>query len=65
MGDESISNKLTYLLIGGGIDEQYLPALPEARSQLIPGAAHDPQVTHPGVYSAAIEGFASRREAEV
>ena len=38
-------------------------ALPRARSELISGTAHNPQVTHPGVYARAIEGFAARRTA--
>jgi pimeloyl-ACP methyl ester carboxylesterase len=45
--------------------EMVASALPGARSELIPGTAHDPHVTHPGAYSAAIEGFASRRAARV
>jgi pimeloyl-ACP methyl ester carboxylesterase len=45
--------------------EMVASALPAARSELIPGTAHDPQATHPGAYSAAIEELASRRAAEV
>lgn len=40
-------------------------ALPGARSELIPGTAHDPQVTHPGAYTRAIEEFAFRRAADL
>ncbi len=36
-------------------------ALPGASCELIPGTAHDPQVTHPGPYARAIKEFASRR----
>jgi pimeloyl-ACP methyl ester carboxylesterase len=32
--------------------------MPGARSEAIPGAAHDPQVTHPGQYAELIESFA-------
>jgi pimeloyl-ACP methyl ester carboxylesterase len=45
--------------------EMVASALPGARSELIPDTAHDPQVTHSGAYSAAIEELASRRAAEV
>ena len=44
--------------------EMVSAALPAARSELIPGTAHDPQVTHPGAYTRAIEEFASRRAAD-
>lgn len=40
--------------------EMVSAALPAARSELILGTAHDPQVTHPGAYTRAIEEFASR-----
>jgi pimeloyl-ACP methyl ester carboxylesterase len=30
-------------------------AMPGARSEAIPGATHDPQVTHPGPYAQLIE----------
>ena len=45
--------------------EMVSAALPGARSELIPGTAHDPQVTHPGPYARAIEEFASRRAADL
>lgn len=45
--------------------EMVSAALPGARSELIPGTAHDPQVTHPGAYTRAIEEFASRRAADL
>jgi pimeloyl-ACP methyl ester carboxylesterase len=44
--------------------EMVSAALPAARSELIPGTAHDPQVTHPDAYTRAIEEFASRRAAD-
>ncbi len=31
--------------------------MPGARNEAIPGAAHDPQVTHPGQYAEQVEGF--------
>jgi pimeloyl-ACP methyl ester carboxylesterase len=40
------------------IAELVAEALPEARTQLIPGTAHDPQVTHPDSYVKALEEFA-------
>jgi pimeloyl-ACP methyl ester carboxylesterase len=33
-------------------------AMPGARSELLPAAAHDPQITHPSAYSRMIENFA-------
>ena len=45
--------------------EMVSAALPAARSELIPGTAHDPQVTHPGAYTRAIEEFASRRTGDL
>jgi pimeloyl-ACP methyl ester carboxylesterase len=45
--------------------EMVSAALPGARSELIPGTAHDPQVTHPGAYTRAIEKFASRRATDL
>ena len=45
--------------------EMVCTALPGARIELIPGTAHDPQVTHPGEYTRAIEEFASRRAAHL
>ncbi len=45
--------------------EMVSAALPGARSELIPGTAHDPQVTHPDAYTRAIEEFASRRAADL
>jgi pimeloyl-ACP methyl ester carboxylesterase len=41
-----------------GIAEMVVEALPEGRAQLIPGTSHDPQVTHPGSYVEALDGFA-------
>jgi pimeloyl-ACP methyl ester carboxylesterase len=41
------------------IVEMVVAAMPGARSEAIPGAAHDPQVTHPGPYAQLIEGFVS------
>ena len=40
------------------IVEMIVAVMPGARSELIPGAAHDPQVTHPGSYAHMIEDFA-------
>jgi pimeloyl-ACP methyl ester carboxylesterase len=40
------------------IAEIVVEAMPGARGQLIPGTAHDPQVTHPDAYVEALEGFA-------
>jgi pimeloyl-ACP methyl ester carboxylesterase len=40
------------------IVEMIVAVMPGARSELIPGAAHDPQVTHPGSYAHLIEDFA-------
>jgi pimeloyl-ACP methyl ester carboxylesterase len=37
------------------IVEMVVAALPGARSEAIPGATHDPQVTHPGPYAQLIE----------
>jgi|SRR5215204_375287 len=39
------------------IAEVVVEALPEARTQLIPGSAHDPQVTHPDSYVKVLEQF--------
>jgi pimeloyl-ACP methyl ester carboxylesterase len=39
------------------IVEMVVAAMPGARSEAIPGATHDPQVTHPGPYARLIEGF--------
>lgn len=39
------------------IVEMVVAVMPGARSELIPGAAHDPQVTHPGLYAQLIGGF--------
>lgn len=47
------------------IAEMVSAALPAARSELIPGTAHDPQVTHPGAYTGAIKSFAPRRTADL
>jgi pimeloyl-ACP methyl ester carboxylesterase len=44
------------------IAEMVLAAMPGARSEMIPGTAHDPQVTHPGAYIRAIAELAGRRE---
>jgi pimeloyl-ACP methyl ester carboxylesterase len=38
------------------IVEMVVAAMPGARSEAIPGATHDPQVTHPGAYARLIEG---------
>jgi pimeloyl-ACP methyl ester carboxylesterase len=40
------------------IVEMVVAAMPGARTEAIPGATHDPQVTHPGPYARLIEGFA-------
>lgn len=40
------------------IAEMAVEAMPRARGCLIPGTAHDPQVTHPDAYVEALEGFA-------
>jgi pimeloyl-ACP methyl ester carboxylesterase len=40
------------------IAEMVVEAMPGARGELIPGSAHDPQVTHPDAYVEALEGFA-------
>ncbi len=45
--------------------EMAFSAMPGARSEVIPGTTHDPQVTDPGAYARAIEEFASRCEAEI
>lgn len=42
------------------IAELVVGALPEAKAQLIPGTAHDPQVTHPDAYVRVFEEFAIR-----
>ena len=47
------------------IVEMVVAAMPGARSEAIPGAAHDPQVTHPGDYAQVIEEFAGRGVAEI
>jgi pimeloyl-ACP methyl ester carboxylesterase len=39
------------------IVEMVVAAMPGARSEAIPGATHDPQVTHPDRYAALIEDF--------
>jgi pimeloyl-ACP methyl ester carboxylesterase len=39
------------------IVEMVVAAIPGARSEAIPGATHDPQVTHPHAYAQLIEGF--------
>ncbi|MDX6617495.1 MAG: hypothetical protein QOD60_2586 [Solirubrobacterales bacterium] len=41
------------------IVEMVSAVMPRARSEAIPGAAHDPQVTHPGPYAETIERFAT------
>jgi pimeloyl-ACP methyl ester carboxylesterase len=41
------------------IVEMVSAVMPGARSEAIPGAAHDPQVTHPGPYAELIETFAT------
>jgi pimeloyl-ACP methyl ester carboxylesterase len=40
------------------IVEMVSAVMPVARSEAIPGAAHDPQVTHPGPYADLIQSFA-------
>ena len=40
------------------IVEMVAAVMPGARSEEIPGAAHDPQLTHPGLYAQLIERFA-------
>ena len=40
------------------IAEMVVQALPRATGRLIPGTAHDPQVTHPDAYVEALEEFA-------
>ena len=47
------------------IVEIVVSAMPEAGCELIPEAAHDPQVTHPGPYARAIENFAGRDVARI
>jgi pimeloyl-ACP methyl ester carboxylesterase len=47
------------------IVEMIVAVMPGARSELIPGAAHDPQVTHPGYYAQVIEDFAGRGVTEL
>ncbi len=47
------------------IVELVVAALPGARSEVIEGSAHDPQVTHPDDYARVIEAFAGRRVAEI
>jgi pimeloyl-ACP methyl ester carboxylesterase len=39
------------------IVEMVVATMPGARSEAIPGATHDPQVTHPGLYAQLIEEF--------
>lgn len=39
------------------IVELIVAVMPGARAQLIPGTAHDPQVTHPDSYARAVEAF--------
>jgi pimeloyl-ACP methyl ester carboxylesterase len=39
------------------IAELVVEAMPGARGSLIPGTAHDPQVTHPDSYIESLEGF--------
>ncbi|HEY6672841.1 MAG TPA: hypothetical protein VIZ91_10115 [Solirubrobacterales bacterium] len=41
------------------IAELVVEAMPGAPGSLIPGTAHDPQVTHPDSYIEALEGFAT------
>ncbi len=45
------------------IVETVVAAMPGARSEVLPGTAHDPQVTDPGAYARAIEGLTGRRRA--
>ena len=40
------------------IAEMVVEAMPGAQGKLIPGTAHDPQLTHPDAYVEALEGFA-------
>lgn len=47
------------------IVEMVVAVMPGARSEAIPGAAHDPQITHPGCYAQLIEQFAGHRMAEI
>lgn len=47
------------------IVEMVVAVMPGARSEVIPGTAHDPQVTDPGAYARAIKEFAGRRGAEI
>lgn len=47
------------------IVEMVVAVMPGARSEAIPGAAHDPQVTHPGCYAQVIEEFAGHGVAEI
>lgn len=47
------------------IVELIVAVMPEASSAVIPGAAHDPQVTHPGYYAQVIEEFMGPGKAEV
>jgi pimeloyl-ACP methyl ester carboxylesterase len=47
------------------IVEMVVAVMPAARSEAIPGAAHDPQVTHPGSYAQVIEDFAGRKVAQI
>jgi pimeloyl-ACP methyl ester carboxylesterase len=46
------------------IVELVVAAMPGAKRAAIPGAAHDPQVTHPASYAEMIESFARREVAE-
>jgi len=41
------------------IAELVIEAMTGARGRLIPGTAHDPQVTHPGAYVEVLEAFAA------
>ena len=43
------------------IVELVVAVMPGARAQLIPGTAHDPQVTHPDSYARAVEDFTAVR----
>lgn len=45
------------------IVEMVAAAMPAARREPIPGAAHDPQVTHPGAYARLVEDFAAAQVA--
>jgi len=47
------------------IVEIIVAVMPGARSEAVLGAAHDPQVTHPGYYAQVIEEFAGRGVAEI